>query len=265
MLPLRSVVYESHRSYEQHLAGYCTVGNALSLARLLQRMDRSQVVSKQQFNELVAEMRNERKALDAMRLGIQFVHDQRVKWMNKQPESYWSAKRTKDSCLKIWAANHELSDFMIARVVAGDTNLGTVNFLRYNQWPERADAVFEEAERLVEEKPFGGETQGDKVTVPLDEGGSRFIVERFSPTRALQRPEEWIREEKKRESGGKCPPNIFMLDLNGHYAVGVGLLLETEAANPTPTFVMFNTTDGNYLSNGSPTVAFDLCFPAKEE
>lgn len=249
------------------VCGFCTLGNALILSRLL-KMDRSEVVSQSRLADIVAEMRNEQRTLSEMREAMQFTYEKRLKWMNKQPESYWNAKKRKSDCIRVWAANHELSDYMISRVVGGDKSLESIHFLRYNQWPERDHGEWEEAERLIEEKPFGGENKGEKDTVELEAGSSRFIVERFCPTRILQRPEDWLKEENKRcqqFEGRPCPPNIFMLDLNGHFAVGVGLLLETGTSSPPlPTFIMFNTTSGNYLSEGSPTVAFDLSFPPRE-
>ena len=68
--------------------------------------------------------------------------------------------------MRDWTANYEISDF----VRQDKTNKGRVTFFRYNQWPERGAAKYEEAERMVEEKPFGGEEEGDKSKVPLKEG-----------------------------------------------------------------------------------------------
>ena len=52
-----------------------------------------------------------------------------------------------------WVANYEISDFFKAKP-------HQVTFFRYNQYPERDASTFEEKERMIEEKPFGGEAIG---------------------------------------------------------------------------------------------------------
>lgn len=123
-------------------------------------------------------------------------------------------------------------------------------FLRYNQWPERGTATHEEAERLVEEERFGGLTQGDKSTVSLEAGASRFIVEQFAPVRSLETPEQWL----QKQGAGGFKPRVYILDVNGHFVTAF-------AASEAPELVIVNTTGGKYLSNGAPATAFDLAYP----
>lgn len=156
-----------------------------------------------------------------------------------------------------WAANYEISDYM--KECAKTRDVSNIFFLRYNQWPERKDATHEEAQRLAEEEVFGGHNTGDKASVQLEPGASRFIVERFTSggESVLERPEEWLARQES------YPGAVFILDLNGHFAAAVA-----QGPLHEPRLVVVNTTRGDYIRAGGgdgciPLVAFDLAYPGK--
>ena len=113
---------------------------------------------------------------------------------------------------------------------------------------------------MLEEEPFGGWNTGDKANVQLEEGASRFIVESFPEDGSLrlERTEAFL----KRFRGEDLQGAIFILDLNGHFAVAVA----TGSAHE-PKLMVVNTTRGDYIRGGGgggciPLVAFDLVYPA---
>jgi len=180
---------------------------------------------------------------------MSFAQKSRLAYIQEHPEGFPS-KRDEAKYMSAWYANYELSDYCIQEAA----RIGeAVRFLRYNQWPERGDATHEEAERLVEEERFGGQTQGDKSTVALEAGASRFIVERFAPARSLETPEQWLQER-----GAGCNTGVFILDVNGHFVTAFA------ASAEEPELIVVNTTGSSYLSAGAPAAAFDLAYPAPQ-
>ena len=126
--------------------------------------------------------------------------------------------------------------------------------MRHNQYPIIHKAKFEELERLQEEQPFGGKTIGKDI-VKFEEGDSRYIVERFSPKRVLQRPEEWMIHEADQNAAKKSI--VYILDLNGHFVTAVSAMIEG-----VRNLIVHNTTDGAYIEVEIFAAAFDFAFPA---
>jgi len=208
-----------------------------------------------QLEIIVTELRNTERLLQQVRRAMRFIHDCRKAYIGNHPSSFENDP-AKAYYMSAWVANYEVSDYLRAEAEAGRL-AANVHFLRYNQWPERSSATHEEKERIVEEQRFGGEVEGDKGSSPLEPWASRFIIERFLPSRSLLSHAEAI--ESLKGAG-----NVFVLDLNGHFAVAVALnVSHDDSSTVVPTMLVINTTDGSYISGGPPAVAFDLAFPSE--
>jgi len=200
---------------------------------------------------------------------IKYISEARGGYISRNKGSFKN-KKIIDRYRSDWVANYEISDYLRQQVMCE-----SVHFVRYNQWPERNGATYEEKERLVEEKVFGGKVCGDKVSVSLEEGASRFIVESFHPSRRLYRPEDWIKinaqktteSKESRDSPINHRPQIFVLDLNGHFACCFSCVVakssnsKKSGVEQVRVLIVINTTSASYLSAGAPCAAFDLAFP----
>jgi len=190
------------------------------------------------------------------------------KWREAYVEAHASDfknERERKKYQSDWVANYEISDYLTQTKAESKEGLGEggtpahLHFFRYNQWPERGDAKHEEKARMTEEKPFGGESLGDKATVEMEKGASRFIIESFSPSRKLRRPGAWVTLQRDTKTLGKN--HVFLLDVNGHFVTSFACRLKRDN-DVIPALVVINTTSSSYLSNGAPAAAFDAAFPS---
>jgi len=97
---------------------------------------------------------------------------------------------------------------------------------------------------------FGGKICGDKASVPLEDGASRFIIERFLPHRTMQTLHEFATDQQG-------TTGIFILDVNGHFVTAMPM-----ESDDGPLLLVVNTTAGNYIDGCEAALAFDLVFPA---
>mmetsp|Transcript_4261 Transcript_4261/g.5672 ORF Transcript_4261/g.5672 Transcript_4261/m.5672 type:complete len:389 (+) Transcript_4261:131-1297(+) len=273
--------------------GAFSIANSILLAKLLsERRKKAKGVDKamsaEELKAIVAVLRSPAKVTPLVERVMKEISEERAKYVAKHKKTAFTSKKAEDKYMQDWVANYEISDWFIKFSssslkkegvdTATDADTGdacnavdmtNVHFLRYNQWPERNGSTFEEKERLVEEKVFGGEKTGDKVKVELEEGASRFIVESFVPERKLRRPEEWLamKSEGKGKEGAKSPAEarshlseVFLLDVNGHFVTSFSCHLEKKDKSITPCLVVINTTGASYISPGAPAAAYDLSF-----
>eukprot|EP00658_Telonema_sp_P-2_P084870 TRINITY_DN9542_c0_g1_i8.p2 TRINITY_DN9542_c0_g1~~TRINITY_DN9542_c0_g1_i8.p2 ORF type:complete len:322 (-),score=74.68 TRINITY_DN9542_c0_g1_i8:147-1112(-) len=217
--------------------GYFATANALALAPLA-----GSVQTAEDLERLADTLRDPEVIMGMTRDVMHSVSACRARWIEEHPADF-PTHRSKKEYMTAWIANYEISDYLRN---CGPDRTRDVVFLRYNQWPERNTATHEEKDRLEEEREFGGEKTGDKATVAMEPGASRFIVESFSPGRQLQRASEW-------RPSSSCP--VLILDLNGHFAVALACNIDG-----ADTLVMFNTTQGSYLAGLCPESAFTLAF-----
>ena len=224
-----------------------------------------------------------------------YIRDARRVYMAEHAGDFTTASE-RHGYMCAWAANYELGDYLASRPRSAhrsahcDTTSRGIVFLRFNQWPERGDATHEEALRLAsDEARFGGEQLGDKASVVLELGASRFIVQDFTTKRmdddraatvsavaaaggasdaaALCRHGElltlgeWFDRRRAGRTRPAAPPPIFILDLNGHFSAAVAL-----APPPGPgaaserTLLLVNTTDAAYIAVPAVAAAFDIAF-----
>eukprot|EP00750_Incisomonas_marina_P003283 INCI13046.2.p1 GENE.INCI13046.2~~INCI13046.2.p1 ORF type:complete len:694 (-),score=118.11 INCI13046.2:1829-3910(-) len=136
-------------------------------------------------------------------------------------------------------------------------------FLRFNQSSEIPTASHEELERLLHEEAQFMFTASQRASGRSSAGSDvsaddvLFLVESFCPERMLLTPEEFVQLQL---AGAIAPPRIFVLDLNGHFCIGV----PANGRDGCRKLVLFNTTDTNYLAGVSlltAAMAFDLSFP----
>jgi hypothetical protein len=158
-------------------------------------------------------------------------------------------------------------------------------FLRFNQWPEYGVATHEEKERLVEERRFGGKNGDKEKSASYGPNDSQMIVESFVPERLLERPEVWARRMRGDYKGGNAIDKtaaslsdsstaaatasstarsacIFVLDLNGHFAVSVSAYSEEAAAgNQESKTLFYNSTKASYAD----TAGGSICLAAAHD
>ena len=245
-----SPLIKKHR-FPSAACGAFAVANALHIATELPSRLRDGVLDQKGLDAVVAALRNPGPVLVTVDRIMKFIHDSRAAYIAKHASSF-PTERARDKYMRDWVANFEISDFLIAEAKRSNTMMRRVAFVRYNQWPERAGAKHEEAERLVEERPFGGQKTGDKASVALEAGASRFIIEPFAPKRELLRPEKWASSKSAQKIGG-----VFVLDVNGHFVTAFSCLF---GESKSPRLIVVNTTSANYLSNGAPCAAYDAVF-----
>lgn len=239
-------------AYEAPLSscGYFSIANALLIAESISdyRITRDELLG---FIE--STLSNVDCVTARIKDAMYFIQDSRKSYVRDHIIDF-PTEEGRSQYLRAWVANYEISDYLQQGTV-----LENVYFFRYNQWPERNEATHEECKRMEEEREFGSDVTGDKGSVPLKDGATRFIVERFMPERKLQRPEVWLAEQEMMVSFESCRlPSVFIVDVNGHFVVAFNTELEGK-----PTLIVINTTVGSYLHWPALSYIYDLVFGVK--
>lgn len=227
--------------------GFFSIANALLVAENIK--DRSMSVEELQCF-INSTLKNVNTVMSRVEDAMRFIQDSRKAYIEEHEKDFPSHDE-KEEYMRAWVANYEISDYLQTYKVSQN-----VYFFRYNQWPERDDATHEERDRMEEEREFGSDAVGNKGNVPLMDGATRFLLERFQPQRMLQRPETWHSEYETEVSfGGPVHPCVFVVDVNGHFLVAFDAILDGKL-----TLVVINTTAGSYLQYPALSYIFDLVF-----
>eukprot|EP00746_Dinoflagellata_sp_MGD_P027350 gnl/MRDRNA2_/MRDRNA2_164566_c0_seq1.p1 gnl/MRDRNA2_/MRDRNA2_164566_c0~~gnl/MRDRNA2_/MRDRNA2_164566_c0_seq1.p1 ORF type:complete len:323 (-),score=65.81 gnl/MRDRNA2_/MRDRNA2_164566_c0_seq1:107-1075(-) len=232
--------------------GYFSIANALLVAENIK--DRSMSVNELQ-SFIDSTLRNVKCVTARVEDAMCFIQDSRKSYIQNHQKDFPSYDE-QEEYMRAWVANYEISDYLQKSNAPQNSY-----FFRYNQWPERDAATHEERDRIEEEREFGSDALGNKGSVPLMEGATRFILERFQPQRMLQRPEAWLSEHENEVSfTAPVLPCIFIVDVNGHFLVAFDAILDGKL-----TLVVINTTAGSYLQYPALSYIFDLVFGVKRE
>lgn len=167
--------------------------------------------------------------ISALDRGVEYsmseIQKDRVRYTSANASSFKGAKEI-DAYKKAWVANYEISDFLMRL----DPKISKhIIFVRFNQISQIHTATHEERQRLEEEREFG-----------------TFIIETFASIdgvccRKLNRPEAILISNSEENEVTRAA----IIDLNGHFAVGVPFRSQNDGNNE---FILFNTSDFNYLS-----------------
>jgi hypothetical protein len=262
------------------ICGALSLGLALTLSRCEETFTSvASVAARVRFEE------ESGAVLAATRDAMRYFRDARRRYIDAHATDFVGHVAVRQY-VKAWAANYELGDYL-ASLSPEAFGSGDVAFVRFNQWPERGGATHEEAARLsIDEARFGGLHEGDKATVTLESGASRFIVQDFtllassstsssdggagSEERMRRRRgdlltlSQWFerrrqrRDEVRRQLSPPPPaPRVFILDLNGHFCAA--LAIETEGEEDD-ILCLVNTTDASYIEVPSVAATFDVAF-----
>ena len=232
----------------QAMCGMIMSANAIVLAtEILRGVSRTKVWTDAEIEEkIVRPLQNDTRILAETREVMRFVRDARRRYVESHADDFEDEKARR-RYMRDWVANYEVSDYFIRLFASTRMRASSsVHFLRFNQIPERYKATHEELERMTEELPFG--KTADETHF------SRFIVETYRPKRALLRPEVW---KKGRASADDVP--TLLLDLNGHFCVGIPLRVRTEDRTRS-TLLLLNTTKGSYCNTRTALFAYGLFY-----
>jgi hypothetical protein len=266
------------------ICGALSLAHALLLARAA---DDCAFGSAESVAMLMRTALSDGSLLSATRDAMRYIRNARRAYMAEHARDF-PTESERRAYMSAWAANYELGDYLASR--PRSAHCGTLRgivFLRFNQWPERGGATHEEALRLAsDEARFGGEQLGDKASVELEPGASRFIVQDFTAdmmdgdggataaavalvdgashaaaAAACRHGElltigEWFARRRARPA---APPPIFVLDLNGHFAAAVALAPAPGTA-PEQTLLLVNTLETSYVAVPVVAAAFDIAF-----
>lgn len=216
------------------LCGYFTMAHCLLLPRLLPKA----ACSRAELVSALAPLNDDQVVGAAVAEAVRAVYLSRTAWLDAHSKDFTPVARQR--YLSAWVANFEISDWLREKSPPG------VYFARYNQWPEFGVSTHEEAERLIEEKQFGGKT-GPEGNV-YGPGEAVFFVEQFRPWKFL-RPEEF--------NPPLLHPLVLAADLNGHFVTCAALKLR-EGETEVPMLLVLNTTGTKYADHCG--YVFDLCF-----
>lgn len=232
------------------ICGYMAIANAMILQKTMPAGDSW---SKNTLKEMLQLLRDPAVVEPIVREAMHSIAADRKAWLTSHASDFPSEMDRK-RYLSAWVANYEISDFFQAQASIGQLNGAPIHFARYNQWPMFAEATGEERVRLLEEQQFGG-CVDNYGAVKLQADDSMFLVESFTPSRRLDRPEDflkaWRADQKSPETRA-----IFVADLNGHFVTCVAIELEWQ-----PALLVFNTTNTIYSNNATCAFIFDLIFP----
>eukprot|EP00501_MAST-03F_sp_TOSAG23-6_P001364 GSMAST32.ASY1.ANO1.1418.1 assembled CDS len=231
------------------ICGYLSLALTMSVSKYLNFTGSLRTKSEllNLFNHLRSETFLKEELLPLTRNAMKTIKANRETYIQKP----LSNVRNKIAYLKSWVANYEISDVLIQERI-------NCIFFRFNQWPEYESATYEEKERLyVEERQFGGRLDKKTKTLKHLEGESVYFFETFLPVR------DECKDTRKRDVSEckdiveKEKANIFLLDLNGHFSVGI-----TSIIDGTPHCVVINTTTFNYIESDAGGMAIAATFDA---
>jgi len=212
--------------------------------------------------------------LPELREAMRWLHESREKWIAGHAADFPGTTEHK-AYLRAWVANYEISDWLCTRVLPGSA----VHFVRYNQWPEHADATHEESVRIAkEERQYGGSRADGKEQISYADGDVLFWVDssevekgaaategtchEMQRTRSKRCASHWraFRHDALKHSA--LAPMFFPVDLNGHFVFCLACELQSEEDSSAyeKSLVVFNTTSSHYLDWPSMTRTFDLAF-----
>mmetsp|Transcript_22752 Transcript_22752/g.33018 ORF Transcript_22752/g.33018 Transcript_22752/m.33018 type:complete len:318 (-) Transcript_22752:126-1079(-) len=242
------------------ICGYLAAANAKLLCQAVESISpKNGLISEPDIEYLLAAVRDSAAVMKEVGEAMLFVHESRAAYLKLHGENF--NERTSKAYMKSWVANYELSDFL-AHNANKDLHEGNANvlynFFRFNQYPQLAHATHEEAVRIAKDEAiFGGSVNVDG-SITYANADSVFVVERFTPSRVLQTPSQWIQQERDQtgNENTKKDVKVFVIDLNGHFNAGF-TCRTTELGN---TAYMINSTDSNYLDRPSIAWLYDLVF-----
>eukprot|EP00470_Lotharella_oceanica_P010091 CAMPEP_0170188704 /NCGR_PEP_ID=MMETSP0040_2-20121228/45001_1 /TAXON_ID=641309 /ORGANISM="Lotharella oceanica, Strain CCMP622" /LENGTH=327 /DNA_ID=CAMNT_0010436059 /DNA_START=99 /DNA_END=1082 /DNA_ORIENTATION=- len=261
----RSLIDKYH--FPRAACGAFSVANSILLRDILQAKAKASsgefVLTQKEIRGIVERLQDIERVTEEVTKVMASIYNDRLKYTKDHAQAFPTPNDV-EKYLRDWVANYEISDYLIKEMKGQTEDVGGIHFVRYNQYPERNGATFEEKARLAEEKRFGGHKFGDKARVELEEGAARFLIEPFVPERKLCRPEEWMdwRNKLSKQKSSQSPFQIFVLDLNGHFCTAFSCFVKKAGTGKeaSPHLVMINTTNSSYISSGAPCAAYDIAF-----
>ena len=154
--------------------------------------------------------------------------------MSKRLEFYPDEKDRR-KYLRQWVANYEIGNFLKRYSNNGNSNKSSnnsnntnIHFIRFNEYPAKADATPDHAVHLEKEKRFGGVCNENGTVTYQEQDSVYFIQSKFDDDRdngkeegiesrenVFFSPMEWELEPKFTR------PQIIMVDLGGHFSAGL--------------------------------------------
>ena len=180
------------------------------------------------------------------------VRAARESWVAAHPDDF-DGERARKLYTGAWVANYEVSDCL--RALPAELARQVI-FVRFNQYQERGVATHEERERMAEEQQFEGRAAlfveaFARVGGGGDSGGGDAAAAAAVLDRRLLTPEEAL----ALPAGERADWRVAVVDLNGHFCVGVPLRGDDGAE----TLLLLNTIETSVF-HGNGALAAAVCF-----